>query len=178
MKRIVVLLLVLFGIAGCNLTSTPRSKVEKYLNSFINLNEEVIMDIETTASSENLSSENKELYKTVLKRQYENMKYEIKDESIDGNTAIVTVKVNVYDLYNAEKESLNYMNENVTSFYDINNMFDNNLYNTYRLNRLSNESNRIDYEIQFYLDKKDSEWILRNPNREVLEKLNGLYKYD
>ena len=178
MKKIILLLTMLIIIVGCNLTNTPSGKVEKYLNNYNNLSDDVLMDIEATVSSENLSSENKELYKNVLKKQYENMKYEIKDESIDGNKATVTVKISVLDLYHAEKESLNYMNEHADEFNDANGMFDNELFNHYRINKLMEESNVVDYEIKFNLDKNNSEWILKNPGRETLEKLNGLYKYD
>ena len=70
------------------------------------------------------------------------------------------------------------MSNNVQEFSDINGIFDNNLYNTYRLNQMLNAKDIIDYEITFNLDKVDGEWILNNPDRIMLEKLNGLYNYD
>ena len=178
MKKVIILFTMVLIVVGCNISNTPSSKVQKYLDSFINLSEDVEMDIETTVTSENLSNENKEIYKSVLKRQYQDLKYEIKDEKIDGDNAQVTVKVTIYDLYHAEKESLNYMNEHTNEFNDENGMFNNELYNTFRINKLLEENNKVDYEIVFNLDKKDTEWILRNPDRDTLEKINGLYKYD
>ena len=70
------------------------------------------------------------------------------------------------------------MNQNMQDFYDADGVFSNDLYNTYRLNRLINAEDRIEYEIKFYLDKKNDEWVLRNPDTRTLEKINGLYNYD
>ena len=78
----------------------------------------------------------------------------------------------------AEKEALNYMGSNLSEFYDADGVFSNDLFNTYRINKLSIVEDRIDYEIKFYLDKKNDEWILRNPDRITLEKINGFYNYD
>ena len=177
MKKVLLVLLSLV-LFGCSLSNTPSSKVELYLNNFNNLTDEVLMDIETSALNENLSDANREQYKNVLSKQYENMKYEIKDESVDGNTAIVTANVKVYDLYKIEKESMNYMGEHLNEFSDSDGVFSNDLYNTYRINQLLNAKDKVDYEIKFYLDRKNDEWVLRNPERETLEKINGLYKYD
>lgn len=176
MKKILILLIPLLLI-GCSLSNSPSSKVEAFLNNYNNLSDDVLLDIEKSALNENLSEDNKNMYKNVLSRQYENMKYEIKDESVDANSAIVTVKVTVYDLYKVEKESLNYMNENSSEFYDTDGVFSNDMFNTYRINKLYDANETIDYEIKFYLDKKNNEWILRNPDKETLEKLNGFYNY-
>ena len=177
MKKIVILF-ISFLLIGCSLTNTPTSKVELYLNNYNNLSEEVLLDIEKTSLNENLSEESRKIYKDVLSKQYENMKYEIKDESINGNTAIVKAKVTVYDLYKIEKDSLNYMSQNISEFYDSDGVFSNDLFNTYRVNKLFNADDRIDYEIEFYLDKKEDEWVLKNPDKTTLEKINGLYNYD
>ena len=177
MKK-VLLVLMSFLLFGCSLSNTPSSKVELYLNNYNNLTDEVLMDIEKSALNENLNDANKEQYKNVLSKQYENMKYEIKDESIDGNTAIVTANIQVYDLHKIEKASMNYMGEHLNEFSDNDGVFSNDLFNTYRINQLLNAEDKVDYEIKFYLDKKNDEWILRNPERAVLEKINGLYNYE
>ena len=177
MKKLLLVLLS-FSLIGCSLSNTPSSKVESFLNDYINISDAVKLDIEKSSLNENLNDENRELYKDVLSKQYENLKYEIKDESVDGNDAIVTVKITVYDLYKIEKDSLNYMSENMTEFYDGDGIFSNDLFNKYKINKMINAEDRIDYEIKFYLDKKNDEWILESPDRETLEKINGLYKYD
>ena len=176
MKKI-IFLFIPFILFGCNLYNTPSTLVERYLNNYINLSEEVITDLETKASSEDLSNVNRELYKKVLERQYESLKYEIKDETIDSDKAEVLVNIVVYDLFKAEDESNKYMNENINEFYNSNEEFDNDIYNKYRLNEMLNTTDRIDYDIIFKLKKVDGSWMLETPNRDVLEKIHGLFNY-
>ena len=178
MKKVIVLLFMLLLVVGCNLSNTPSGKVEMYLNGLNDLNDDVVMDIETKVSSENLTNENKEIYKSVLKRQYEDLKYEIKEESINGDEAFVIVKINVYDFHKEEANSINYMNDNTNEFSDVNGIFDNNLFNTYRLNKLNETKERIDYEIKFNLNKNNGEWVVQNPDKDTLEKINGFYDYE
>ena len=109
MKKIIVFVLILV-LFSCNFSNTPRDRVEEYLSSYNSLSDAVVLDIDTKVAGEDLSKENKEIYKKVLLRQFENMKYEIKDESISGDKATVLVKITVFDLYRADKESNMYIN--------------------------------------------------------------------
>ena len=177
MKKIIVFVLILV-LFSCNFSNTPRDRVEEYLSSYNSLSDAVVLDIDTKVAGEDLSKENKEIYKKVLLRQFENMKYEIKDESISGDKATVLVKITVFDLYRADKESNMYMNENQSEFYNVNNLFDDDLYNEYRLKKMLEASDKIEYEVKFYLNKKDDKWTLIEPNRDVLEKMHGLYNYE
>jgi len=177
MKKIILVLSVILLI-GCSMSNKPSSKVEAFLNNYINLNDDVLMDIEQSAIKENLNNDDKNTYKDILSKQYEELKYEIKDESIDGNSAIVTVNINVYDFHKIEKESLEYLNTNLSEFYNNDGVFSNDLFNSYRVRKLNEAQDRIDYEIKFYLDKKNDEWVLNNPDRVTLEKINGFYNYD
>ena len=175
MKKIIVVLITLV-LFGCNLSNTPSREVEKYLDNFINLSDEVRMDIDSKASVESLSGENKETYKEALIRQYENMKYEIKDESINNNNAIVKAYVTVFDYFKIDNTSKEYMNNHIEEFNDINGIFDNERYNSYRLGELLKAKDTTTYEVTFNLNKdSNGNWILENPSRETLEKINGFY---
>ncbi len=174
-KTIMILFSVL--LFGCSLTNTPTSSVQRYLNNYISLSDDVLMDLETTISSEDLSNNNREIYKNVLLKQYKDMKYEIKDESIKDNKAEVLVKITVYDLFMTEVESSNYLNNHPDEFNDVNLEFDKDLFNTYRINQMLKTNNRVDYEILFKLNKVDGEWIILELDRDDLEKLHGLYNY-
>ena len=176
MKRIVVALLTL-TLFGCSMSVTPSSKVESYLDKYTSLSEEVLTDLEITVLNEDLNSENRELYKNVLKREYENLKYEIKDETINGDKANVRVRVTVYDLYKVEEESLNYLANYPEDFQDSNGLFDNDEFNKYRLNQMFNAKDTVDYEIIFYLNKINGEWIMQELDRDSLEKIHGMYNY-
>ena len=91
MKKIILLIISIL-LVGCSLTNTPSSRVSEYLDNYNTLSDDVIMDIETKVSNESLSNKNKDIYKKVLSRVYQDMKYEIKDESINGDKAIVCIK--------------------------------------------------------------------------------------
>ena len=176
MKKVIVSIISILLLFGCNLSNTPSGVVEKYLDSYINLTDDVMMDLETTIAGENLSDTNKEAYKKVLTREYENLKYEIKDESIDGDKATVVAKITVYDLYKSDIESNNYMSEHMDEFL-VNNEFDNETYISYRIGEMLKMSDTIDYELTFKFNKVNDEWVLENPSAETIEKLNGLYDY-
>lgn len=175
MKKIGIILSLLF-LSACSLSNTPSGKVEAYLNQFNSLSDSVTQDIETSTAAENLSSSNQAIYKEVLTRQYKDMKYEIKDEAIDGDNTTVKVKVTVYDLYKSIQDSQTYLNTNIEEFY-TNSAYDDEKYTTYKLNNMNKASDTIDYELDFYLTKQNKEWVLQNPDLITLEKLNGLYNY-
>ena len=105
MKKVFKTLLLVFMLTACSMSNTPKSKVEIYLNQFNSLSENVKKDLETTVASENLSNDNKDIYRKVLERQYENLNYSIKDEQINGDNATVTVQITVYDFYKTNKNS-------------------------------------------------------------------------
>lgn len=177
MKKVIVFLIIVMSLTGCNFSNTPSSTVQRYLDNYINLSDDVIMDIETTVASEELSNDNKNNYKKVITNQYENMKYEIKDESINANEAVVLVKITVVDLYKVEKDSQEYLNEHYDEFVS-NDMFDKNIFNTYRISNMLKANDTIDYEINFKLTKKDGEWTMDKVDKDTLEKIHGLYNYD
>lgn len=177
MKKIIIILLIVLTLFGCSLSDTPASKVESYLDNYISLNDKVLSDLDEKVNEERLSQSNKNIYKQVLKRQYQNLKYEIKDESIDGNNANVTVKITVYDLYKSILESEYYLNNNENEFYGLDNVFNNDLYDKYRLDEMLKMNDTIEYEIVVDLIKEDNTWVIKEPKREILEKIHGLYEY-
>ena len=67
---------------------------------------------------------------------------------------MVIVKITVYDLHKVEQDSLNYMSEHTEEFYDVNGLFDNNLFNIYRLNHMLDAKDTINYEILSRISKR------------------------
>ena len=177
MKKIILLFMFLF-LFGCELSNNPSSKVSAYLDNYNVLSDEVLENIEVKSSNEGLNNENRNLYKNVLKREYETLKYDIKDVSINGNQAKVITKINVIDLYKSEEETLEYLASYSSEFEDESGLFNNDKFNNYRLKRMLDSNERVDYEVVFNLNKKNGEWILVEPGREDLEKIHGLYNYE
>lgn len=177
MKKIIIILLTII-LCACSLTDSPSLKVKEYLDNFNNLNENVIEDMESAIIKENLSSSNTSIYREVLTKQYKDLKYEIVEEKINNDKSEVKVKVTVYDLYNSKLESENYMNENQNEFFNDENIFDEEKYMKYKLDEMLKTKNTITHDITFNLTKINDEWKIDNIDREVLEKIHGLYDYN
>ncbi len=178
MKKLIVLFVTVLLLSACTLSGTPSGKVKSFLNEYNKLSDAVKADLETKVETESLSEENKAIYLDVLTRQYEHLKYEIKDESIDGDKATVRVKLTVYDLYKVNKDAINYANNNLNEFMDETNVYDDNVFNRYRLNEMLKTDETVTYEVDFFLDQVNDEWVIESPDRIALEKIHGLYNYD
>ena len=89
-------MLLLLLLTGCALGNTPTSRVEELLSSYQRLDNNIVISYEklsSTVEDANLISE----YQKLVKRQYQNMVYEIKDEKINGDLAIISVSISVFD---------------------------------------------------------------------------------
>lgn len=134
-------------------------------------------NIDEVVKKENLEDEHKENYREILKKQYRDIEYEIENETYDGDTAKVTVKITVYDLYKANKNSSNYLNDHQDEFL-TNEVYDAAKYLKYKLEELKNMKDRVSYTLVFKVNKKDGKWIVEQPDDEDLEKIHGIYNYE
>ena len=103
MKKLIILIPLL--LIGCTLSNTPTSKIEEFLGKYQSLN------IEINTEKLNIDKENKKEIEEIIKRQYKNMSYEIKDEEIDGNKSVVTVEIEVYNYKDILNENNNVIKE-------------------------------------------------------------------
>ncbi len=177
MKKILSILLIVFILVGCNMSNTPTKKVEEFLMSYQTLSDDVVSDLELSSEMENLSSTNKVTYMDVMQRNYKNLKYEITNEDVNGDEAVVTAKITVYDLYKTMKESNDYLTDNSTEF-EVNGVYDQNKYREYELDQMLKTNNTVDYTINFFLSKVDDEWVLNEPDNIIKEKIHGIYNYE
>ncbi len=177
MKKLMVLIscIILCGACSCVVKDASET-VQKYLNNYKSLTGEVISEIDSLADSESLSTENKELYKDVLRRQYKDLLYTIENEDYNGDEAQVTVKVTVYDLYKAQVDANKYLQSHREEFMS-DGEYDEEKYLKYKLEQMKNTNEAISYNIVLDLKKEDGKWILIQPEGEVLEKLHGVYNY-
>ena len=176
------LLLILFGIVfvvGCaNLMNTPTKKVEYLLSKYQKNDEEVLKQLSDTLVSETvLEDSQKERYKEIMKKQYSNLTYVVKNEAIDGKTAVVEVEIEVYDYSKAITEIENNLLENSEKYKDDTGEINNTLYNDDKLSALENMKDRVKYTINFTLSKVDEEWIVDDLTETERMKIHGLYAY-
>lgn len=177
MKKILISLVFLFLMVGCesNIDNTPTKKVEAFLNSYQMLDEEVIDDLEVSFDGMyDLNEEQKSDYMDVIKSGYQKMNYTIKEESIDGDAAIVTAQIEVLNHLKVLNEADNYLEENEDEFM-TDDEFDNSLFMDYKIERLKENNETIEYTIDFTLTKINDKWVLDDITDEIRNKINGKY---
>ena len=177
MKKIIAIisLSLLVGCQMLDINNTPTKKVEEYLNKFQINSEEVLKDLDKVLIRLKTNEQNKEEYRELIKKQYKDMQYSIKEEYIDGNKATVTAEIIVKDFTKIINEAENYKKENITEFYEQDN-YNDNLYKKYLLDKLKEAKDKITYTLQFNLHKKNTTWELDQINNEIEDKILGIYK--
>lgn len=178
MKKIIIFLTCLFMAVGCSCTNNKaKDAVEKYLNDYKGLSDNVLRDIDELVTKEELVDKQKDTYKEVIKRQYRDLMYTIENEKYDGDNANVTVKITVYDLYKAQTNASKYLNEHQDEFL-TNGVYDGSKYLDYKLNEMRDIKDTISYTIVFKVIKVDGKWQVEQPDEETLEKIHGIYNYE
>jgi len=182
MKKVYKLLLVVgicLVLVGCGcMKKTAKGAVQDYLNQYKNLSSNVISSMDDVVNDENLTDSQKEKYRDILKRQYQDLKYEIVNEKYDGDNATVEVKITVYDLYKVQKDANNYLTNNGDEFKE-NGVYSNDLFMNYKLDKMKKVTDTIDYNIIFNVIKDDKgNYKVNDLSNSDLEKIHGVYNYD
>jgi len=177
-RRVVFIIAILFLLVGCGKTmDSPTKKVEAFLSKYQTKDEEVINQFDTgLLDEEELTDKQKEKYKEIMLNQYEDLTYEIKEEKVDGNEAVVEVEIEVYDYSRALTDAYNYLDENKDEFY-VDNVLDIVSFVNYKLDQLFNYKDRTTYTIEFNLEREsnDSEWKINELSEIDLKKIHGIY---
>ena len=127
MKKILLCFSCIMAIvllSGCTMDNTPTKKVENFLDNYKNQDETVLTQLKEMVDTDPLMDETqKGTYTDIMKKQYEDLTYDIKDEVINCDTATVTAEIEVYDYYKINQDAQTYYNNNPNEF---NNKNDNN----------------------------------------------------
>ena len=179
MKKIIVVLFSMVFLVGCsNLMNTPTKKVEYLLSKYQKNDEEVIKQLDSSLISDSvLTMEQKDRYKKIMERQYKDLMYKVKNEAIDGKTAVVEVEVEVYDYAKAVSEIENKLVNNADLYKDSTGEISTTLYNDDKLKSLEDVKDRTKYTINFTLSKIDEEWVVDDLTETERMKIHGLYAY-
>lgn len=179
MKKILFVLFGIIFLVGCsNLMNTPTKKVEYLLSKYQKNDEEVLKQLDNSLLSDTvLNSEQKDRYKKIIQRQYQDLTYKVKNEAIDGKTAVVEVEIEVYNyakaIANTEEKLLN----NAGLYKDATGEINTILYNNDKLKALEDINDRTKYTINFTLSKIDEEWLVDDLTEIERMKIHGLYNY-
>ena len=196
-KVIVCIGFLLIFLAGCSTSmNTPTSKVEEFLGKYQKMDDDVSVQLDEVLSKDDtMTAEQKDKYRSILEKQYQNLSYKIENEEINGEEATVDVEIEVLDYatiirdakkyYEEHKEEIESSNEKEQS--DNDNLLEDAVegseeaiensaaYIDYKLKELQNVSDTTTYNITFYLIKKNGEWQLQNITDLDLQKIHGLY---
>ena len=178
MKKILAIFFILL-FSACSLMdiNTPKEKVRELLDKYKNQDTMVTSELDNVISSE-YSGDYKDRYKKLMLNQYKNMEYDITDEIIDGDTAIVTADVTVYNYGNMIETANEYLKNHEEEFYmedTEEKVVDTNKFLDYKLNLLEEVKDRRTYTVEFTLTKEDKEWKLDDLSNENISKIHGIY---
>ena len=168
MKKIVSLFIFLLLLVGCSLSNSPTSRVEDLLNKYQTLDSDISSGINDVLKEENLNDSQKDRYRKVIEKQYKGLTYQIKDERIDGDTAIISTEIEVMDY----KKVINETN----SYYQSINDYTVEDYNNTQLDKLEKAKDKVKYTIDFEVKKdKNGNWKLSSLSNEAIKKIQGMY---
>ena len=203
MKKGLILLTILF-LSACSLTMnmTPKQTVSAFLDKYKNQDESILAQLDETINSEYTNEDYRKRYRTLMTNQYKHLEYEITDEVIEDDNAVVQAQITVYDYASAINNSNNYLNSNPNEFMvedkttineedandettkdqnnnldSTNNMnnIDNDKFTDYKLSQMENVTDTITYTMEFTLTKVDGKWKMDSLSNADIEKIHGIF---
>lgn len=183
MKKLLTIIMAGLLMTGCSCSmqitkDTPTKKVEGFLNNYQTLDSNVLKQLKQVVSGEETFTEaQKEAYTDIMKKHYQGLTYEIKDEIINGDSAVVTVEITVKDHSKVLKESEAYLLEHPEEFNDTTGNYSAEIYNEYVLNKLKESNEKVTYTLDLTLTKVNDDWHLDDLSSTDESKIQGTYQY-
>lgn len=181
MKKLCVIISIMsLLLVGCGetLMNTPTKKVEMFLDKYKTLDNDVTTQLNDLVDGYSLfDDESKEEYKKLMKKHYKNLNYEVKEERINGDQAVVTTEIEVTDYSKIMTDANSYLANHRDEFSDSNGNYNELLFTKYRINKLKEASETVKYTIDFQLKKENKKWVLEDLTDEQEAKINGMYTY-
>lgn len=174
MKKLIILLSI-FLLTGCtDILNTPSRKVEEFLGKYQTMDTSIIKELDDSIEDIDASDNYKMEYKNLLKKQYQNLSYSIKDENIDGDKASVEVEIEVFDYYNTLEKVDEDIKKYPDEFKEEKDKSRKEKIEEYKIKQLKATTSKTKYTIIFTLTKKNNKWVLDKVSDEDLKKIHGL----
>lgn len=179
MKKFLLVVMTLLLLVGCeSVMNNPTKRVEVFLNKYQTMDNEVLNQLDDTLKKDDTLTENqKKDYTTLMKKQYQNLTYIVKDEEVDGDNATVKVEIEVYDFNKAMTKADEYLREHQDEFMKDKDTIDNEKFMDYKIKQMKDTSEKVKYTIDFELTKKDNKWQLEDVDEITRQKIHGIYNY-
>jgi len=178
MKKFILVVSMMLLLVGCSLNNTPSRRVSDFLKKYQTLDDNVVENLEliTEGVAELKTTKNKEKYMKIMKTQYSDLKYTVKDEKIEGDEAVVTVDISVYDYYKIQRDANEYLEGHRDEFMS-DDVYDEDKFLDYKLDKMVDASDRVEYTIDIKLIKENDKWEVMEFDKDTLEKIHGTYNY-
>ena len=158
--------------------NTPTKKVEEFFNKYQTIDNKVIEQLDYTIDNDyELTNEQKEKYKNIMKKQYNDLVYTIKEETVDGNSATVKTEIEVYDYSKSIIEADNYLQNNQEEFLDENGTVNKEKFIDKKLDLMSKNTDRVKYTLILSLTKNNDVWKMNDITEIDRQKIHGIYSY-
>ncbi len=179
MRKIILFIIISFFVLGCdNLMNTPTKKVEEFFNKYQTIDNKVVEQLNYTIDNDyELTSEQKEKYKNIMKKQYNDLVYTIKEETVDGNSAAVKVEIEVYDYNKSIIEANNYLQNNQEEFLNEDGTVNKEKFVDKKLELMSKNTDRVKYTLNLSLIKNNDVWKMNDITEIDRQKIHGIYNY-
>ena len=178
MKKVILIVFTTILLVGCSLSNTPSRRVEELFKKYQTLDSGVVDNLELITESlpELKTSKHKESYTKIMKTQYSDLKYTIKDEEIDGDEAVVKVDISVYDYYKIQRDANEYLESHHDEFLK-DDVYDESMFLEYKLDKMKDDSDRVEYTLEIKLIKENDKWEVVEFDKDTLDKIHGTYNY-
>lgn len=173
MKKKFILLLLIF-LVGCTTTlNTPTKKVENFLNKYKRLDNNIMISLESIIEKDSdMNKGEKEAYKELIKKGYQNLSYKIDDERINNTYAEVDVSIEVLDY----KKAITTSKEKVLEELDNESILDSmKKFIDYKLEEMKKVNTKTKYELTFYLTEENGIWKINNLKEADILKIHGMF---
>jgi len=164
-KKIFLLAVIMFLLVGCDMANTPTAVVENLFSKYQKVDEDIKTGIDSVLDEQNLTDVHRDRYRKLLEKQYQNLSYEVKEETIDGDNATVTVEIEVIDYHRA-----------VSDLTFDSSIYTKESFDEEKLNRLEAMNDKVTYTLELTLTKDtDDNWRLNALTNEQIKKIQGMY---
>ena len=179
MKKLIILFVSIMLLCGCDdINNTPTKQVESFFNKYQTLDQDVLDDLDRVIAEEEVfDTTAREEYRKLIKDQYRNLTYQIKEEKVNGDDATVTSEITVVDYSKVLAEAELYRINNLDEFKDENGNYQTSKYSNYVIEQLKKAKDKVKYTVDIKLRKIDEKWQLQGIDEITEDKILGIYEY-
>ena len=172
LKKAILIVLLLLVVTGCeNIIETPINTVQYFLGKYQRLDKDTMIELDNIINrNKKLTKKEKEEYKRIFERQYQNLSYKIKKEETDYTSSVIIVEIEILDYKNCIDKVKEYYKKNKQKLQE---KYKN--YESYQISELKKTKSKIKYEIIFNLYKKNRKWKIKKLSNKDFIKIHGQY---